>query len=154
MAIIIMIVYHTCSYSQGTGRIWLDDVNCYSYSTRLSSCSHRGWGVHNCGHSEDIALQCSNTTSTSVNSQYSITTVYSATSLYKGSPHLSVLFVSDGALRLVGSFLSYRGRLEIYYNGVWGTVCDDGFSSSDARVACRQLGYSTYSRYGNVVNLG
>ena len=65
-------MYHTCSYSQGTGRIWLDNVNCYSYSTRLSSCSHRGWGVHDCSHYEDIALQCSNTTNTSVNSQYTI----------------------------------------------------------------------------------
>ena len=63
-------------------------------------------------------------------------------------------FVSDGALRLVGSSYSYRGRLEIYYNGVWGTVCDDGFSGTDARVACRQLGYSGYSRYGNVRTLG
>ena len=63
-------------------------------------------------------------------------------------------FVSGGALRLVGSSSSLRGRLEIYYNGVWGTVCDDGFSSTDARVACRQLGYSTYSRYGRVGLLG
>ena len=56
-------LYHTCSYSQGIGRIWLDNVNCNSYSTRLSQCSHRGWGVlRSCSHSEDIALQCSSTT--------------------------------------------------------------------------------------------
>ena len=47
----------------------------------------------------------------------------------------SGLFLSDGDLRLVGSSYSNCGRLEIYYNGVWGTVCDDGFSSTDARVA-------------------
>ena len=33
-----------------------------------------------------------------------------------------------------------------------GAQC--GFSSTDATVACRQLGYSGYSRYGNVGTLG
>ena len=62
---IVVCLYHTCSYSQGTGRIWLDNVNCHSSSTRLSDCSHLGWGVlRSCFHSEDIALQCSTTTIT------------------------------------------------------------------------------------------
>ena len=34
-----------------------------------------------------------------------------------------------------------EGRLEIYYNGLWGTVCDDGFTNASARVACASLGY-------------
>ena len=61
------------------------------------------------------------------------------------------LFIADyagctsGALRLAGSgSSSTQGRLEICYSNRWGTVCDDDWGSNDAKVACRQLGYSTY----------
>ncbi|CAH1790604.1 unnamed protein product, partial [Owenia fusiformis] len=41
----------------------------------------------------------------------------------------------DGRLRLVGDTTS--GRLEVFYDGQWGSVCDDGFDMKDAMVACR-----------------
>ena len=44
-------------------------------------------------------------------------------------------------VRLVGSESPYEGRLEVFYNGFWGTVCDDHFFDDvDATVACRSIG--------------
>jgi len=42
-------------------------------------------------------------------------------------------------VRLGDSGLALEGRLEVYYNGSWGTVCDDSFDIVDATVACRSI---------------
>ena len=47
-----------------------------------------------------------------------------------------------------------RGRLEIYHDGEWGTVCSNGFEQVDADVVCRQLGYAVAAEYGSVDRLG
>ena len=56
---------------------------------------------------------------------------------------------SDGELRLIGGSSSQEGRLEMCYERQWGTVCDDYWGTNDAKVACRQLGFSSLGKSVN-----
>ena len=49
---------HRAAYGQGTGQIWLDNVECVGNETSISECSHHGWGIHNCWHGEDASVHC------------------------------------------------------------------------------------------------
>ena len=43
-----------------------------------------------------------------------------------------------------GSGSDQEGRVEVVFNGRWGTICREGFGVNEARVVCRELGFNDY----------
>ena len=56
----------------------------------------------------------------------------------------------SGMIRLQGGSYSNQGRVEVYCNGQWGTICDDGFGYTEAWTICKQLGYNYYYNYDHL----
>lgn len=112
-------------YGEGTGPVLLDEVQCSGYEERLDLCSSNGWYNHDCSHREDAGVQCSEASS---------------------PPYVT--------LRLAGSNSPQEGRVEIYYDNKWGTICDDFWEYNDALVVCRQLGFSAVAAFYSEAQFG
>lgn len=67
--------------------------------------------------------------------------------------YLLLFEASSFKLRLVQGPNYASGRLEVYHQGVWGTVCNDNFGTAEATIACKELGflgrYWGNAQYGN-----
>ena len=59
-------------YGSGSEQIWLDDVQCNGNETSLAECGHSGWSVHNCGHSQDVSIICSDNTTRECRQPFSL----------------------------------------------------------------------------------
>jgi len=109
-------------YGEGIGQIWLDEVTCNGTETFIGDCGHLGWGSHNCWHSEDVSVDCS---------------IADVNSTAPPPPEVQTRLANG---------TSWAGRVEVWHNGQWGTVCDDGFGDVDASVVCYSLGYGYTGR--------
>ena len=66
--------------------------------------------------------------------------------------HHQFLDCTNGEVRLVDGDSHLDGRVEICYEGIWGTVCSDHWGSSEVAVVCRQLGFSSSGKNTCLVN--
>jgi hypothetical protein len=62
----------SCFISPGSGKIWMDNVDCFGYESSLSQCRQLGWGINNCDayHGEDASVVCDNSTIEDIANNY------------------------------------------------------------------------------------
>ena len=84
--------------------------------------------------------------------KYSLETLVYAKHIEFNAPLLYALLIllfhlttacNNGDIRLFGGQNELEGTVELCLEGTWGSVCDDGWGYYEARVACRNLGFST-----------
>ncbi|NXU70105.1 NETR protein, partial [Oreotrochilus melanogaster] len=122
-------------YGQGSGPILLDEVECSGNELSLDQCKKSDWGQQNCDHIEDAGVSCD---------PFTVPLLQDPAGLLPEVPPGSARCegreqAAEGTVRLAGGHSPREGRVEVYYNGDWGTVCDDGWTDLSAQVVCRQL---------------
>eukprot|EP00798_Chlamydomonas_sp_ICE-L_P018806 gene18806-25352_t len=131
---------------------WDDDdatvvVRCNGTESRLADCpfyQNQSWGQHTCSHWEDAGVTCFNS-KTALSLQGSLRLVgssapYPETAANEKHRRLSASSQQSGPEH-VGETESSSGRLEVWHNLDWGTVCNQMFTRVNADVACRKMGF-------------
>ncbi|XP_052777286.1 uncharacterized protein LOC128214704 isoform X2 [Mya arenaria] len=156
----------TSWYDPGTAPILVDYFWCYSHYTNLAQCKHRSPSRGYCTEGEILSLICSEcgvakVVHGKISSYHNKTLTVTCDKGY--DPPTITLYCMDGGWSGNATCIAtgypldiqdvrlapgpYHGRVELKVNNTWGTVCGNGFNSSDAIVVCRMFGLSRYTSY-------
>ncbi|XP_073963631.1 lysyl oxidase homolog 2-like [Choristoneura fumiferana] len=130
---------HGSKYGEATRKFWMDDVVCEGTETSLSQCIFSGWGTSDCEASEAAGAIC----------QYGVNPL---TVMKPAKSSLLSALDNGASLRLAGGKNNREGRVEIYHQEKWGSICPDGWTLYEAIAVCRHLalGYAAQALQTNV----
>ena len=139
---------HRASFGQGTGQIWMDGLQCTGTEDALYKCKSNGMGIHDCAHREDAGVVCKlNINEPSSHKLSDVRLICPPSSRNpngkcnpcferKGCPNLSDPINVPGVL----------GIVQVNIDNKWYPISSEGWSLTEAKVVCGQLGYPYTSR--------
>uniref|UniRef100_A0A4W2G8N9 Antigen WC1.1-like n=1 Tax=Bos indicus x Bos taurus TaxID=30522 RepID=A0A4W2G8N9_BOBOX len=122
---------------EGGDQILTARFHCSGAESFLWSCPVTALGGPDCSHGNTASVICSgNQTQVLPQCNDSMAEPAGSAASVESAPYCS----DSRQLRVVGGASPCAGRVEIFDQGSWGTICDDGWDLDDAHVVCRQLG--------------
>ena len=131
-------IFYRAQYGEGTGPIWIDQINCTGGASSILDCDHNKWGTHDCTHREDAAVICKR---------------IAPDKPAEMPVRLSCPgHIQDGLCKACsnkkrldpGECLpqaAIQGVVEVYYDGKWKPLSLEGWNTKSAQVVCNELGY-------------
>ncbi|KAI7805952.1 lysyl oxidase-like 3b precursor, partial [Triplophysa rosa] len=123
---------HSAKYGKGTGKIWLDNVQCSGSERSISVCKSRGWGNSDCTHDEDAGVICKDERLPG----------------FKDSNVIEVQVdenrVEEVRLRPVVTAKRMpitEGVVEVKNKDGWAQICDSGWTPKNSHVVCGMMGF-------------
>ncbi|CAH3042427.1 unnamed protein product [Porites lobata] len=104
----------SATFGQGTGTIRLGDVGCKGSKANLAHCSHKDY-IADCNHLHDAGAVCRE-------------------GVLDPQPRIPY--------RLVEGLSRSEGRVEVFHNRQWGTICNRGSDLTAATIMCQMLAYT------------
>ena len=131
-------IFYNAQYGEGSGPILIDQIGCPDNASSVLNCSHNGWGLHDCKHSEDAGVKCARVEPVKPAEMPVRISCPQYTQDGSCEPCPKKQHPSPGDCT---PQVAIQGIVEAYYNDQWRAVSLYGWNEVSARVVCGELGY-------------